>query len=427
MVSNFLSGVRANPVDETPAILKAAEALEQRIVARKRQIEVKVNAPSSRVVLPGISDSETELERIVATTNKRIDETNSLLRNREQAKDDLKKEVWRYYVHSVVDNDLATFDGAIEAPTKALKSLRPKLDSAKQTLIQKRGELADLQKRLTSAAPTVEAINSTLRSLGFLNFTIQHLDDDDSYRLTRADGAPAGHTLSEGERTLISFLYYFHKLLRLHEDKSASDRVVAIIDDPVSSLDGETLFVINLLLRTLFESCVQETGRLEQVILLTHNAFFYKESVFTPKGVSPGTRSYLVLTKEANGTSTHKHYERSPIKSNYTQLWDQVRAASEADNLEHSAWLPNAMRRIIENYFQIAGGLDTDKIIADVSESDRWACQALLSWYNDGSHTAPWDVDYSSISSDATMHLRAFRQIFEAAGHSAHFEMMMQQ
>lgn len=163
------------------------------------------------------------------------------------------------------------------------------------------------------------------------------------------------------------------------------------------------------------------------MVLLTHNAYFFKESEFTPKGVSPGDRAYWVLSKGANGISTHKHYATSPIKSNYTQLWDQVRAASKTASPELSAWLPNAMRRIIENYFHIAGGLDTDKVISKIDESDRWACQALLAWYNDGSHTAPWDVDYSSISSDATTHIRAFKQIFEASGHAAHYEMMMQE
>lgn len=163
------------------------------------------------------------------------------------------------------------------------------------------------------------------------------------------------------------------------------------------------------------------------MVLLTHNAYFFKESEFTPKGVSPGDRAYWVLSKGANGISTHKHYATSPIKSNYTQLWDQVRAASKTASPELSAWLPNAMRRIIENYFHIAGGLDTDKVISKIDESDRWACQALLAWYNDGSHTAPWDVGYSSISSDATTHIRAFKQIFEASGHAAHYEMMMQE
>lgn len=426
-IKEYISAIRTNSADETASVLKAAEAVQQRISTRRQQVESKIAAPSSRVVLQELEDLETDLKKVVSNANERIDEVNSLLRNRKLAKEALKTEVWRHYVYSVIDNDLSTYDGAIEAPAKALTSLSPKLKDAKQTLTERQRELSELQQQLTSAAPTVEAINRTLLNLGFLSFSIRHLDDDDTYQLVRTDGTPASHTLSEGERTLISFLYFFHKLLRLHENKSASEGLVAVIDDPVSSLDGEMLFVINLLLRKVFESCVKKTGRLKQVILLTHNAYFFKESEFTPKGVSPGDRSYMVLTKGATGTTSHRHYEKSPIKSNYTQLWDQVRAASTADNPELSAWLPNAMRRIVENYFQITGGLDTDKVIAGIPESDRWACQALLAWYNDGSHTAPWDVDYSSISSDATTHVRAFRQIFEASGHSAHYEMMMQE
>ncbi|MBX8996909.1 AAA family ATPase [Corynebacterium testudinoris] len=424
-IQSFITKVSAISPDEKERIVKVAEALQQRISGRIQQVELKIAAPSSQIALPTFSDLEIDLTNLVISANDRINGVNSMLRNRKHAKTNLKAEVWRYYVHSVVDNDLSTYDGAVAAPTNALKSLRPKFDSAKQSLREKQDELSRLQQELTSAVPTVNAINRTLQSLGFFSFSIQHHNDDDSYQLIRGDGTPAGQTLSEGERSLISFLYYFHKLIQLHEDKSVSEGIVAVIDDPVSSLDGEMLFVINLLLRTILDSCVKGTGRLKQVILLTHNAYFFKESEFTPKGVSPGNRSYFVLMKGSDG-SRYKHYDRSPIKSNYLQLWDQVRTASEADTPEFSAWLPNAMRRIIENYFHITGGIDTDKVIAKIPESDRWACKALLAWYNDGSHTAPWDVDYSSISSDATTYIRAFRQIFDAAGHSAHYEMMMQ-
>lgn len=426
-IGDFLSTVRAISVDEAPEIENATEALQQRIAARKQQIEAKIEAPSSSVVLLGFTELESELKKLVSSANERIDGINQLLRNRKNSIRAVNQEVWRYYVHSVLGSDLSTYDGAIAAPTKALESLGPKFNDAKEALQTKRDELNGLQQELTSAAPTVSDINRTLLNLGFLSFSIKHRADDDTYQLVRSDGAPASHSLSEGERTLISFLYFYHKLMRLQEDRSVSGAVVAIIDDPVSSLDGEMLFVINLLLRKIFEACVKKTGRLEQVILLTHNAFFFKESEFTPRGASPGDRSYFVLAKGTNGTTTYKHYEKSPIRSNYAQLWNQVRAASKAENPELSAWLPNAMRRIIENYFQIAGGLDTEQVLAEIPESDRWACQALLAWYNDGSHTAPWDVDYSSISSDASTHVRAFRQVFDASGHSAHYKMMMEE
>ncbi|WP_180957488.1 AAA family ATPase [Brevibacterium antiquum] len=424
-IDEFLTTIRTSTAEEAPGILKATEPLMQQITLRIEQVKRKIEAPSSEVDLQGFGTLQAEINKLISDANERIDASNQLLRNKQLALESLKAEVWQYYVHSVVDNDLAEYDGAINAPIKALANLEPKLSDARNKLTQKRNELSGLQRRLTSAVPTVEAINRTLLNLGFLSFSIQHIDNDDTYKLVRPDGTPASQTLSEGERTLISLLYYFHKLMRIHEDQSAPGRVVAVIDDPVSSLDGEMLFVINLLLRKIFKSCVDGTGRLEQVFLLTHNAYFFKESEFTPKGISPGDRSFFVLTKGADGRTTYKHYEQSPIKSNYTQLWNQVRAASKSENPEMSAWLPNAMRRIIENYFQIAGGLDTDKVIARIPESDRWACQALLSWYNDGSHTSPWDIDYSSISSDATTHIRAFQRVFEASGHAAHYEMMM--
>ncbi|SNU02222.1 Wobble nucleotide-excising tRNase [Ruaniaceae bacterium KH17] len=426
-IEEFIREASATGAEEAPGILNATELLKQRMTLRIRQVVSKIDAPSSSVVVQGLSDLEANIRELVSAANVRIGASNQLLRNKRSSLEALKAEVWRYYVHSVVDKDLAKYDGAVSDPAKALAALGPKLVEAKSIIEAKRNELVVLQQRLASAVPTVEAINRTLRNLGLLSFSIRHIDDDDTYQLVRPDGTPASQTLSEGERTLIAFLYYFHKLMRIHEDQGAPGRVVAIIDDPVSSLDGEMLFAINILLRTIFGACVGGDGRIEQVILLTHNAYFFKESEFTPKGVSPGDRSYFVLTKGANGRTTSKHYDKSPIKSNYTQLWDQVRAASKSENLEMSAWLPNAMRRIIENYFQIAGGLDADDVIAKIPENDRWACHALLSWYNDGSHTTPWDVDYSSISSDATAHICAFQQIFEASGHAAHFKMMMEE
>ncbi|WP_342747306.1 AAA family ATPase [Leucobacter massiliensis] len=423
-LNTYLASLSAHEAPEIKEIERFGGVLSQKIRSRIAQVGAKIKSPSQSVEFEAISETVDEIERIVTASNTRIDETNLLLRNKKQAKSNLKKEVWRYYVHSVLEQDLSFFEGSVTNPKKALDSLRPKLEDAQEKLASKRSELSELQQQLTSSLPTVQDMNKTLRNLGFLSFTIQH-SQDDTYQLIRPDGSAANHTLSEGERTLISFLYFFHRIKQMHEDRTVSDQLVVIIDDPVSSLDGEMLFVINLLIRKLLGYCVKEDGRTRQIILLTHNAYFFKEAEFTPNGMSPGKRSYFVLSKGPTGITSHRHYEKSPIKSNYRQLWDQVKAANNAQDLELSASLPNAMRRIIENYFQITGGIDVDDVISKIDEADRWASHALLAWYNDGSHTAPWDVDYASISSDVSTHLRAFKQLFDAAGHSPHYEMMM--
>lgn len=420
----FSESLEPYPDEIVSDIKRAAGSLIAQLNGRIAQFELKMREPSTVVVVDDILSFEEDLAQLVLDINVRIDATNSLIQNREEAKAELREEVWKLFVHSTVDNDFALYAGAVSAPTKALENLQSKADLAANKLGAKREELALLQSQLTSAFPTVEAINQTLRGLGFLSFTIRHLDDD-TYQLVRPDGSSASDTLSEGERTLISFLYFYHKLTQLHSDQAAPKSLVAIVDDPVSSLDGETLFVINLLIRELTKRVVDGGGRLVQIFLLTHNAYFFKEATFVPNGWKEGSRSFHVLQKGPNGITSSRHYSSSPIKSNYNYLWDQVRAAAEAENLQCSASLPNAMRRIIENYFHIAGGLDTDSLLSKIPENERWACRALMSWYNDGSHTAPWDVDYAAISTDASTHLEAFKRIFEASNHAAHYEMMM--
>ncbi|WP_270451902.1 AAA family ATPase, partial [Kocuria marina] len=61
--------------------------------------------------------------------------------------------------------------------------------------------------------------------------------------------------LSEGERTFITFLYYFHSLSGVKQDNE-SDKVVAIIDDPISSLDGDIMFVVSALTRMLVDETI---------------------------------------------------------------------------------------------------------------------------------------------------------------------------
>ncbi len=45
------------------------------------------------------------------------------------------------------------------------------------------------------------------------------------------------------------------------------------------------------------------------------------------------------------------------------------------------------MRRIIENYFKILGGLNNDQLIEKFDPEERIICNALLSWLNDGIRT----------------------------------------
>ena len=91
-----------------------------------------------------------------------------------------------------------------------------------------------------------------------------------------------------------------------------------------------------------------------------------------------------------------------------------------------SVTIQNAMRRIIENYFNMLGS-DINKEIEEYFESmeEKIIFRSLISWINEGSHTIPDDMYIDSYSDSTEKYKVVFYKIFEKTGHKAHYEMMM--
>ena len=83
------------------------------------------------------------------------------------------------------------------------------------------------------------------------------------------------------------------------------------------------------------------------------------------------------------------------------------------------------MRDSIETYFKMLGGIDLDKIHDRFDGSEKLACRALLSWVNDGSHSAHDDLYVSVDEATIDLYLEVFRKIFDHQGHIQHYNMMM--
>ena len=114
-----------------------------------------------------------------------------------------------------------------------------------------RGEISQLSSQIVNVDATMNSINQKLTDSGFQGFHIQKKKDEpNKYDIIRDDGLPA-HGLSEGERNFIAFLYFYHKVLgRETADSTFKDRIV-VIDDPVSSMDSSSLFIVSSIVREL--------------------------------------------------------------------------------------------------------------------------------------------------------------------------------
>src|SRR5699024_9005214 len=135
---------------------------------------------------------------------------------------------------------------------------------------------------------------------------------------------------------------YFYQLINGSnvQSKVNTERTI-VIDDPISSLDSNILFIVSNLINGLKKEVRNKHSNFKQLIILTHNVYFHKEISFNKgKGnQKQGDETFWVIRKVDN-VSCVKEYSENPIKNSYELLWKELK---ENPN---SITTPNIMRRI---------------------------------------------------------------------------------
>ena len=384
----------------------------------------KINSPGNAVV---VTDTSPIIERIkceLETINIAIRQNNELLRRRKSEEVKLKQEIWRYLIDEC-KNTASVYEDKIKGIGIAITNLEAKLVSAENDLEAKKKELGELQSQLISIVPTIDAINKVFRSFGFTQMKLER-DTDASYKVVRPTGVVAEEdTLSEGERTFLSFLYFYNLLRGGTNPNDAGQAKIVVIDDPVSSLDGDILFIVSTLVNNLIKDVSENhiNASIKQLFLLTHNVYFHKEISYNSNRTSGllSNETFWVVRRGAT-TSSVECCQENPIKSSYELLWRSIRNINSSSELLS---VRNTMRRILEHYFGFLGGRSLTDIIEVVEDEDKLAARSLLLWMHDGSHTVGEDLFCSVTNETVDMYKRVFKKIFEIKNQIDHYNMMM--
>ncbi|MFA7306365.1 MAG: AAA family ATPase [Hyphomicrobium sp.] len=397
------------------------DRLAQRIQLNMQLIARKKSEPSAIVALASLADVAAEIVEQLKAANVQITGHNELVDNIAAERKRLIAEAWRY----VLDENKADIERYLEDKAvldRNVSSINTAIEVKKAQLASVTREIAALERSITSVEPTVTEINAILASFGFTSFRLATAGDLGSlYKLVRHDGSDALKTLSEGEKSFITFLYFYH-LIRGSVSSSgmSADRVI-VFDDPVSSLDSDVLFIVSTLIKRVLEDACAGNSLVKQVFVLTHNIYFHKEVTYDAKR-QHGCRlheTFWIVRKQEN-VSLLAHYDHNPIKTSYELLWSQVRDADRTN-----ITIQNTLRRILESYFKLLGNMDRDEIVAMFEGRDKQICASLFSWVNDGSHAVHDDLYISADGSVVERYLTVFKQIFEKTKHMGHYCMMM--
>jgi wobble nucleotide-excising tRNase len=397
------------------------ELLDSRVTINMQRLAGKKREPSQFVELESVSNVATAIKTLVDAANALVAEHNKTVANLSQERSTLTAQVWKYLLERELKTDLAAYNSSRDGLEKAITAMETQIATAKTEKAKKEVEIRELERQTTSIQPTIDGINDLLSSFGFRGFSLAKADTGTSYKVVRSDGSDAKATLSEGERSFVTFLYFYHLLKGSDSESGTTTDRVVVFDDPVSSLDSDILFIVGSLIKGLFEEVRAGTGHIKQVFVLTHNVYFHKEVTFNPKrrGVAMNEETFWVVRKPGLLSKLAK-YPSNPIKTSYELLWSEVRKCDRS-NLT----IQNTLRRILENYFKILGGFDLDQLCAMFAGKEKMICRSLCSWVHAGSHYAHDDLYVSIDDSMMDTYLKVFRAIFEKAGHIAHYKMMM--
>ncbi|MCF1465036.1 AAA family ATPase [Agrobacterium vitis] len=405
----------AADLSQLSSALKTAFELNiERITAKRKE-------PSGVIQLDATAELTVAIRALIATANEATEQYNATIRNLASAKSALTAQIWRFVVEER-RTDLETYQTTASNLNRAIDGMRRSIGDKTTRRADLRRQLSAIEETTTSVRPTVDSINRILSQYGFSNFRLEVAGErDDMYRLVRLDGSNAAHSLSEGERSFITFLYFYHQLAGSTSTTGTVVEKVVVFDDPVSSLDADVLFVVSALIRKVISDVRQNIGNVRQVFVLTHNIYFHKEVSFDRDrgGRARPFETFWIVRKRENVSSV-THYDYNPVKTSYELLWDEVRNP-DRPNLT----IQNTMRRIVENYLTVLGGLKQDEIVALFDGRDAQICASLFSWINDGSHSSHDDI-YVAVDDNAVQgYLSVFREVFERTGHGAHYRMMM--
>lgn len=399
------------------------ENFQRLLEENHRLFQQKSNEPSQKIDPKDINEECGKITQFISNANQRIAEHNTRIDNAEAEKRILTKEVWRFILGEL-KQPLASYKSEVSDLNTAITNLSSRIESKQTQLSLLNDEIAELERDTVSVQPTIDAINKTLSDYGFTGFRLAiDTDQEDKYRLLRNGNVDEKlhQTLSEGERSFVTFLYFYHLISgSLSSSGTLTDRVV-VFDDPVSSLDSSILFVVSSLVRKVISDVSGNTGQIKQIFVLTHNVFFHRQVSFSSKfQEKKDKREFWLIRKPEGKTSINSFGQKDPIKTAYGLLWEELKQEQPS-----ATALPNAMRRILEYYFKILGGYNFDKLVEAFEGNEKPIVQSLISWAHTNSHSEIEDADYVLGDIEIETQRSLFKAIFDKTGNIAHYNMMM--
>ncbi len=393
-----------------------------KLEANMKTILDKEETLSKMVEIESILELVQELNVIIDNFNSEIERNNEYAKNHKAAKEKCIKAVWNFLA-TQRQSDIEEYLKQVSGREKGKKQLLTNKIGKETKIKELKNEIANQEEKVTSVKPTVKAINEILKGFGFTGFMLAVNETEmGTYKIIRSTGEDASETLSEGEHNFISFLYFYYMCFGSQTKTGTVNNKILVIDDPISSMDSNVIFIVSTLIKNMLRDCKNDDNGIKQIIVLTHNVYFHKEITYWGnKDALPTNSTKYFILKKNNEETFIEEYDANPISTSYELLWQELK--NTEDNSSNT--MLNVMRRILEHYFTVVGGINYESCINQFEGADKIICKALIAFINDGSHSIFEDLIFTPSDGSVERYKQVFEKVFDKLGHIEHYKMMM--
>lgn len=382
------------------------------LIRNKEKISDKIKTPSQIVVLEDSTSLIVEFNNFVEDINVLIKEHNEKIQNKDASLNTIKEQFWNNmrWEYDAIISVYYTDKAASEKKLKQLREENKKIDN--QISIQRK-IIDEQQKKTINIEEAITNINIGLIELGIDGFHIEK-HTDTLYKIVRSEDCKnVFESLSEGEKMIISFLY-FRELCRGKKTANGhSSKKIVVIDDPISSLSHIYIFNIGQLIKNDYFN----SSSYEQVFLLTHSLYFFYEMTLIDHEKRKDTQNLIRIVKNCEGSYfCEMKYEE--IQNDYHSYWSIIK-----DEKQSPALIANCMRNIIEYFFNFIEKRNLSNIFQK-SELKSTKYQAFYRYINRESHSTGQNI-FDIKEFDYNNFKEAFQLVFIECGYEEHYKKMM--
>ncbi|EMA4243478.1 AAA family ATPase, partial [Salmonella enterica subsp. enterica serovar Infantis] len=360
--------------------------------------------------------------------NNRIKEINIKVKQFKDSEKSIRYKIWGA-IRELCNAEFEAFSKYENDDKIIYEQYQLELNAIKEQGDNNNKKIKELRDQISNIDATIDSINQRLKLLGIYGFSIKkHTESNDKYIISRSENTTdkdVYRSLSEGEKTLITFLYFL-ECCKGKTDKNDTDMrdVFIVIDDPISSLSQNYVYDIASIIH---HEIINNNKAVKKTLILTHNLYFFHELIkLAPRSKEDRTfkRDYYLGRITKNEYSIITEIEKKSIQNEYQSLWQVLKDAK--DGRVNKVIIPNIMRNILEYYFAFVHRTDAlqtelNKLASDDKNND---FRAFYRYINRGSHSDAVNItDMGDISPEKYM--EQLKTIFRMTGDEKHYLKMI--